>query len=78
MAENFKTDFFTDRMGVEYRTYFKPNWISLPNGFTRKAVSVGKYREPGDHTRAIRCINGRTTEPELFGHSGRRRSNRTF
>lgn len=47
MAENFKTDFLPTGSGVEYRTYFKPNWISLPNGFTRKAVSVGKYREPG-------------------------------
>ena len=47
MAENFKTDFFTDRIGRGIQDIFQANWISLPNGFTRKAVSVGKYREPG-------------------------------
>lgn len=46
MAENFKTDFLPTGSGVEYRTYFKPNWISLPSGYTRKAVNVRKYREP--------------------------------
>lgn len=78
MAENFKTDFFTDRIGRGIQDIFQAQLDIATNGFTRKAVNVRRYREPGDHTRAVRCINGRTTEPELFGRSGRRRGNRTF
>ena len=79
MAENFKTDFFTDRIGRGIQDIFQAQ-LDIA---TKRIYQKGRERRKvqgtgGDHTRAIRCINGRTTEPELFGHSGRRRSNRTF
>ena len=47
MAENFKTDFFTDRIGRGIQDIFQAQLDIATNGFTRKAVNVRRYREPG-------------------------------
>ena len=79
MAENFKTDFFTDRIGRGIQDIFQAQldiatkWIYQKDRERKKVQGTG-----GDHTRAVRRINGCTTESELFGYSGRRRDNRPF
>ena len=78
MAENFKTDFFTDRIGRGIQDIFQAQLDIATKRIYQKGRERRKYRNRGDHPRAIRCINGRTTEPELFGRSGRRGGNCTF
>ena len=79
MAENFKTDFFTDRIGRGIQDIFQAQLDIATKRIYQKGRERRKVQGTGEIIQgAIRCINGRTTEPELFGHSGRRRSNRTF